>query len=168
MELFLDCETTGLYPHKGNRIRCISWSVNGEEPKAIDIEKHTPNEFSELYECADYIGGHNVSFDIKFIQAQLGLVLKHGVQFIDTKIIYRYMDPHKSCKLKDLAERILKIDVIRLSDLQGKGKKKLGLDQIPTDDLLTYCKQDVLLSQKLYQKYKQDLIVKERLELMSA
>ena len=155
--IFIDCETTGLNPFK-DTIRCIAYTVNDNNP----IECFEPNNREELnifkshMVACTYVGGHNIGFDIKFLH-QAGIIKTIPSNFIDTRLIYHSLDPHESLKLKDLAEKYLGVSAIRLKDLQttgrGKGKKKLSLAEIPIDDLMTYCKQDVGFSYELYKKW---------------
>ena len=174
MIMWLDCETTGLNPFK-DRIRCIVWKLDDGKictPHGVynfennDLQAHS--DFIKDYVSSDTIGGHNISFDIKFIKQQLSISPGDCIKYIDTKIIYHYEDPHQSCKLKDLGQRILKQEVIRLADLQNcgkaKNKKKISFDQIPMEDLIEYCKQDVDLSHSLYYRWLPKIRVEKRIK----
>lgn len=156
--IWLDIETTGLDPDK-DTIRCIAWAVDdgpihcvrADDPEGVE-------RFQDDYKYCNRVGGHNPGFDIKFLYKH-GIISTVPSNIIDTKLVYHAANPHRSLKLKDLAVQELGIEVVRLEDLQkqGKGskKRKIKLEDIPIEDLMDYCKQDVSLSRELYAKTEQ-------------
>lgn len=153
---FLDIETTGLNPFK-DTIRCIAWQINEEPTTCVRVEDINlfTKEFNQITENGGFVCGHNIGFDIKFLFHN-HIIPTVNYNFIDTNLLYHSLNPHESCKLKDLAEKHLGVIPIRLKDLQltgrGKGKKKIALSEIPLDELMEYCKQDVVLSYELYKR----------------
>ena len=155
-KLFLDIETTGLDVKK-DRILCVGVKLNEQEVQVF-TDKEAFKEWvvykvfnSSPKRVGDSItwGGHNVSFDAKFLNTLWGVGLPDS--YIDTKLIAHSRNPHESHRLKDLAKTYLKEEgVIRLQDLQGKGKKKLKLEEVDTELLKEYCKQDVELCYRLW------------------
>jgi len=105
--LFLDIETTGLYPERGAKITevallnrsevVLSWFRNAKDPNEPYISELLP-ELTKLF-GKGVIVGHNVKFDLKFIAYEMERYKKSGfsVRFIDTmdlskKIINKIAD----------------------------------------------------------------------------
>ena len=154
--IFIDCETTGLNPFK-DTIRCVAWQVNDGPILCFKpTDEHELGVFQSQMFATEYVCGHNIGFDIKFLY-QAGIIKTIPKNFIDTKLLYHSLNPHESLKLKDLAEKYLGVSAIRLKDLQtvgqGKKKKKLSFAEIPIEDLMDYCKSDVFYSYELYKRY---------------
>ena len=145
--IFLDLETTGLNPFT-DRILCVGMKIN-EKPTEIQPNVHS---CSILFDsCGAFaLGGHNISFDLKFLSRHLRCYPSY---YIDTKIIYYYKNPHESHRLKDLAEKYLGVtNVIRRTDLLGQRNKKIKMEEIDENLLHKYCIQDVDLSYNLWKK----------------
>ena len=156
--IFLDIETTGLNPFK-DTIRCIAYQINDGPIYCFTPDDDDElNNFKAYLQNLDslYIGGHNIGFDIKFL-FQAGIIKKIPSLYIDTKLLYHSTNPHESLKLKDLAEKYLGVQPIRYKDLlktgQGSKKKKLKPSEIPMDELMEYCKSDVIFSRQLYERH---------------
>lgn len=122
-----DCETTGLAVNSGDELLQLtlvndktilfekylkphkkkSWyyamKVNHITPKMVENEEY-PETYREqvqnIFDNADYIVGHNVSFDINFVTKGMGIHIPKE-KVIDTLSLYKQISPSGSHHLKD-------------------------------------------------------------------
>lgn len=146
--IVLDVETSSLDFLTG-KIICLGIKVNGEGPKVIF--KQIPKDIINILESPEYLKiGHNISFDIKFLR-------NSGVNIVgpyfDTKIAYFQYHPFEPLGLKDILSK-MGWKIKRFQDVIGKGKNKKKLEEVDQEVLSRYCKQDVLGSYEIYNRYK--------------
>jgi len=146
--LAIDLETDGLY--YGCMIKGISL-CNGVKACYINFE-----EFKDSGECfaialiktlletgVDLLIGHNLAFDLKVLKY-------HGVNYTgkiyDTLVSSHLLNENKSCALKELAVRVLKVpqkDVLKFKEASDEGYS--------SKKFLNYAINDVIWTWKLFE-----------------
>ena len=148
--LSFDCETGGLDPRHHNLI-CVS-SYDGSN-SGLEF-----SNFGSLFDENTPKIGHNIKFDLTFLKYN-GVEIRGEIH--DTKLMAYLIDPErKSTSLKDLAEELLGVSVIRFEDVCGKGKKQITFDKAmeQNPELATkYAKQDAELTYKLFHVLKEQM-----------
>ena len=83
--------------------------------------------------------GQNIKYDL-IVLRQLGIDVA-GVAF-DTMIASFLLDPLRSHSMNALAKNLLGHDMIPISDLIGKGKSQITMDQVDTERVCEYAAED--------------------------
>lgn len=95
--------------------------------------------------------GHNLKYDIVVLK-QVGVAVR-GVVF-DTLIGSFLTEPdRRSHSLDSLALAICRHEMIPITDLIGKGKKQISLDQLPAEQVGEYASEDADYSWRLFEHY---------------
>src|SRR5262249_49451908 len=95
--------------------------------------------------------GHNLKYDLLALK-QSGLELK-GPLF-DTLVAAFVLEPNPgSLKLDNLAERLFAHTMIPITDLIGKGRDQIRLDQVPLPHATEYAAEDADYTWRLYQLF---------------
>ncbi len=145
----LDTETTGLNPVAAKLVGLsFSWkageayylpvraSVGAVLPEAVVVEKLKPI----LEDPTVGKVGQNIKYDLVVLR-QVGIEVA-GVAF-DTMIASFLLDPHRSSHSMDaLVRNLLGHEMIPISDLIGKGKNQITMDQIDTARTGEYAAED--------------------------
>jgi DNA polymerase-1 len=134
---FIDTETNeGAIERVLTDVWCVAVKVEGEEP-IIFTDNYAQNIQPFLDEYTPVF--HNSSFDI-WVLEQVGC--KVGFPWHDTMLIHYLIDPTSSHSLKDLGE-YLGCDKLPFSDFSS------GY----TDTMGEYCKQDVRVTEKIFNEF---------------
>ena len=137
MEIVFDIETNGLNPDK---IHCIVIKELGKSP--ISYRPDTIENGIEKLQDATVLIGHNImGFDIPVINKLYNVDLFEDKIIIDTLVLSRLFEPTREGghSLKNWGG-ILKCE---------KGKEPEDWE-VFTEDMLAYCKQDVILNEKIH------------------
>ena len=137
MEIVFDIETNGLNPDK---IHCIVIKELGKSP--ISYRPDTIENGIEKLQDATVLIGHNImGFDIPVINKLYNVDLFKDKIIIDTLVLSRLFEPTREGghSLKNWGG-ILKCE---------KGKEPEDWE-VFTEDMLAYCKQDVILNEKIH------------------
>ncbi len=93
--------------------------------------------------------GHNLKYDILVLK-QVGLEVA-GNNF-DTMLASFLLDPmSRSHSLDSLTKELIGHDMIPISDLIGKGKKQITIDQLDTQQVCEYASEDADFTWQLYE-----------------
>ncbi len=99
--------------------------------------------------------GHNISFDYTLLKRN-GLTI-HPISF-DTMIAEWLTDPGShNLGLKDLAFHRLGIEMTKITELIGTGKKQITFDQVPLEPAAAYAVADVDVVLRLMPELKEEL-----------
>jgi len=152
-----DVETTGLSP-VDSRIVGISFSVEEkrawyvclrclESDRHLDEEKVLAALKPLLEDAARKKTGHNLKYDIVAMR-RAGIDVA-GVGF-DTMVAAYLVDPgRRRYNINDLAADYLNYRMTPISDLIGKGKNQLTLDQVDSSRVAAYSGEDAEISLRL-------------------
>ena len=161
--LLFDLESTGLL-RVGSTIHCIVMRdmANPDEPEVFDYkpERAIIQGIKQL-EQADTLIGHNIiSYDIPLIKEQFPDFAPRG-QVIDTLVLSRLYYPHISDRDYErrphgMPQRLygrhsLEAWGYRLKCFKGDFGKHEGSWEEYTPEMLDYCIQDTLVTQRLYE-----------------
>lgn len=103
--------------------------------------------------------GHNLKYDLHVL-ANAGITLKNVV--FDTILASYLLNPHtQRHNLDDLSLEILQKTKISIEDLIGKGKNQTSMDQVPLEEITTYCCEDVDYTLRLKKVFKEQLTQRE-------
>ena len=137
MNIVFDIETNGLNPDK---VHCIVAKPFGGELKCFRPDKI--KEGIEYLKQADVLVGHNIlGFDVPVLNKLYNVDLFEDVIVIDTLVMSRLFEPTREGghSLKNWGG-ILKC---------SKGEEPEDWE-VYTEEMLEYCKQDVILNEKIY------------------
>ena len=147
--LAFDTETTGYNP-VGDKLVGLSFSWKAGTgwyiPVRAAVGETVPVE--EMVKCLKPIFenpairkcGHHIKFDLVVLR-QVGIEVR-GVSF-DTLIASFVLEPLRSSHgLKPLAKEVLGIDMTPISDLIGKGKSQITIDQVDSAKVCEYAAAD--------------------------
>ena len=161
-ELLFDIESTGLL-RQGSTIHCIVMRDMDtvEDPIVFDSDPtHTVIQGVKKLEQADVLIGHNIiNYDIPLIKEQFPDFAPKG-KSMDTLVLSRLFYPHLvdrdyERRPQNMPQRLygrhsLEAWGYRLKCFKGDfGSHDGGWDQY-TPEMLEYCKQDTLVTVKLY------------------
>ena len=161
-ELLFDIESTGLL-RQGSTIHCIVMRDMDtvEDPIVFDSDPtHTVIQGVKKLEQADVLIGHNIiNYDIPLIKEQFPDFAPRG-KSMDTLVLSRLFYPHLADRdyerrPQNMPQRLygrhsLEAWGYRLKCFKGDfGSHDGGWDQY-TPEMLEYCKQDTLVTVKLY------------------
>lgn len=94
--------------------------------------------------------GHNLKADVKWLK-MWGVDIKPENLMMDTMLMSYVQDPTREKHgLKALASGLLGIEYPSYSDIVGKGRRRVTLDQQATETVANYCGLDVLSTYRLY------------------
>src|SRR3990167_408742 len=145
--LYLDIETTGLHPYR-DKIYAVGAALNdGPVVTLYTLDAIKDNLGGVLLDSNVTKVFHNANFDLLFLN-RAGI--KTLPPYFDTQIYWHLDNPHRSSKLKDLGEELLKEKVTRFKEVIGTGHKKKPISDVNKDTLEQYLKQDVELTIKLH------------------
>jgi len=137
MDIIFDIETNGLKPDK---IHCLVAKPLGQEVKSF-----RPDDIKQgikLLEDADVLIGHNIiGFDIPVIKKLYNIDLFKDKIIVDTLVMSRLFDP-----VRDGGHSLSNWGYIVHCP---KGKEPNDWE-VYTEDMLKYCKQDVILNEKIF------------------
>jgi DNA polymerase-1 len=164
-EFSVDTETTSIWPMDAQLVgMSFSWqagqahyipirSTAGQTlPEAMVMEKLRP--ILEDPKIAKV--GQNLKYDM-IVLRQAGVKLK-GLAF-DTMIASFLVDPDRpSHGLDQLARDILGCQTIPITDLIGKGRNQIRMDQVPTERVCEYACEDADMAWQLREKLRPMLI----------
>jgi DNA polymerase-1 len=97
---------------------------------------------------------HNAKYDITVL-AQHGVEMR-GALF-DTMVAAWLLDPAGALGLKNLAWNRLGVDMTEITDLIGRGRKQITMDQVPLERAATYACADVDITRRLVDGLQDDL-----------
>ncbi len=165
-ELCVDTETTSLRPLEA-RLVGIGISDSPKNGWYIPLNGQIPREkvvsiLKPLFQNPS-IGffGHNIKYDLHVLR-QAGIPI-HTVAF-DTMVASYLVSPHKQRHGLDALslEHFGKVK-IPITDLIGKGKKQISMEEVPLEQVATYCCEDVDYTFRL-KRYLEKRIEEEKLE----
>jgi len=169
MTVFFDIETNGLLDEL-DRIVCVSCSINGAEPQVFHEKESIENAIKQL-ELADVVVGHNsICFDIPAIKKVFPDFKPQGL-VRDTLVLSRLAFPDlrdrdmadqakaRSESLKALPSTWIGSHSLKAWGYRMHMHKGEALEQVTdfrslqyTEEIGDYCKQDVRITAKLYNK----------------
>tara|TARA_R110002020_G_scaffold198231_2_gene399473 strand:- start:7346 stop:9094 length:1749 start_codon:yes stop_codon:yes gene_type:complete len=139
--LVFDIETDGLQPTK---IYCMS-VLDVDSKEQLNFKPNRIEEGVDLLESADKLIGHNIiGFDIPVIKKLLGVELSDK-QLVDTLVLSRLFNPIREGH--GLAAWGFKLQFPKI-DFDDYSKF--------SEEMMTYCAQDVLLNYKVYEALKRE------------
>jgi DNA polymerase I-like protein with 3'-5' exonuclease and polymerase domains len=137
MDIIFDIETNGLKPDK---IHCLVAKPLGQEIKTF--RPHEIEQGIKFLQQADALIGHNIiGFDIPVINKLYNVDLFKNTVVIDTLVMSRLFNP-----VRDGGHSLNNWGYIVRCP---KGQEPDDWE-IFTEDMLTYCKQDVVLNEKIF------------------
>lgn len=147
--LAVDTETTGVSPIDAELVGLsLSWelgravyvpirSIYGRPP-ALELVRAVLGPI--LADARKLKIGHNIKYDMIVLE-QAGLPL--GGPLFDTMIAAFALDPLMgSYKMDSIVQRLLAHTMIPITDLIGKGRDQLRMDQVPLDQITQYAAED--------------------------
>ena len=153
-----DTETTGINPVDARIVGIsLSWQAGGGcyLPLRAAVGDTLPlnavvASLKPIFEDPAVLKcGHNLKFDLLVLR-QIGIEVR-GAHF-DTMIASFVLEPMRpSHGLKQLAGEVLDVDMSPISDLIGKGRNQLSIDQVPTSQVCEYASADADCTWRLYQ-----------------
>ena len=145
--LYIDTETTGLYPHH-DRVTLFQYLWHGDT-KATLIQNPTIREVHALLHSADLIVGHNLPFDF----AMLGFIPKHYSDFDDTLYLSRIADfNERTHSLDEVVKRTFGYDLYRNLDKKKLQRTDWASDTL-TDEQRQYAALDVEVLPTIYKRF---------------
>ena len=137
MNIIFDIETNGLNPDK---VHCIVAKPFGGEVKCFRPDKI--KEGIEYLKQADVLIGHNIlGFDVPILNKLYNVDLFKDVIVVDTLVMSRLFEPTRE------GGHSLK----NWGGILNCAKAEEPEDwEVYTDEMLEYCKQDVILNEKIY------------------
>jgi len=154
LRCLFDIETNGLY-EQVNRIHCVvARDIDTEEEHVFGPDRI--NDALEFLSSADLLAGHNIArFDIPVIE-KLYPGVKLTSLLLDTFAIsrmmfisnLRLMDIAKNMEKRMIGSHSLESWGVRLGAHKGDYHKNANWSRF-TDDMLQYCRQDVVVNVKL-------------------
>lgn len=141
--LFIDTETTGLYPHK-DRVTLFQYKWDDEPVQLIQNPNYS--EIHALLDSADRIVGHNLPFDF----GMLGYIPKHYKHFDDTLYLSRIKDfKEREHGLDAVVKRTFGYDLYRDLDKKKLQKTNWAADEL-TPEQIKYASLDVEVLPTVY------------------
>jgi DNA polymerase I len=139
--LVFDIETDGLQPTK---IFCIS-AFDTDTQEQFNFSPFYIDDGIELLKSADKLIGHNIiGFDIPVIKRLCGVDLITK-QLVDTLVLSRLFNPVRGSHSLESWGYKLQFPKIEFHDYSGY-----------SEEMMTYCAQDVLLNYKVYEALKRE------------
>lgn len=150
-----DTESTGLDPYS-NKLLGISFSWKPKQAYYVVVNKNVLEKLKPVFEDQNIKKiAHNFKFDEKMMHAN-GIDTQ-GVYF-DTMIASYLLAPNtRAHGLDNLIFNELGHEMIPISDLIGKGKQQLTLDQVKTEKVCEYSCEDADFTYRLYEILKPKL-----------
>ncbi len=155
-----DTETTGLQPVRSDIVGLSAAWKAGEAyyvPVRANVGQVIPRELfvgllKPVFEDSSIRKvGQNLKFDVLVLR-QLGIETT-GIHF-DTMLASFLLDPvGRSHSLDALAKSLLGHDMIPITDLIGKGKDQLRMDEVDTDRVCEYAAEDADFSWRLFELF---------------
>lgn len=146
--LYIDTETTGLYPHH-DRVTLFQYLWHGDKHATL-IQNPIIKEVHALLHSADLIVGHNLSFDF----AMLGFIPKHYNDFDDTLYLSRVIDyQERTHSLDDVVKRTFGKDLYRDLDKKRLQRTDWASAEL-TDEQRRYAALDVEVLPTIYARFK--------------
>ncbi len=151
----VDTETTGLERSARLCGLCLAW----EPGRAVYVPVRSPeperhlDEATVLAELGPLLSdptlpkcGHNLKFDARVL-ARSGVLLR-GVVF-DSMLAVALLDPTVNGKLDLLAERLLGLKLIPITDLIGAGAEQTTMESVPLEQITPYAAEDADVALRL-------------------
>ncbi len=157
-----DVETDSIDPHRARLVGlALAWGTRGDETAYIPVahQEGAQLDWEEvrgaLASCfarkdALYVA-HNAKYDMIVLQ-------RHGLdvtgRVADTMIMAWLIDPsRRRLGLKELAFTAFGEEMTEITELIGKGKKQITMDQVTIEDVAQYAATDVWVTSRLYDYY---------------
>jgi DNA polymerase-1 len=143
--LAIDVETDGL--HYGCKLLGFSL-CDGERACYVNLENNPDSEdiiesLHSIQDCTKILIGHNLPFDLRVLK-------KYGISYwgkvYDTSVAAHLLNESKSCGLKELASRVLKVPKEEILDFEKA--VEFGYS---SDKFKTYAINDVIWTYRLYE-----------------
>lgn len=145
--LFIDTETTGLYPHR-DRVTLFQYMWEGDKTATL-IQKPNYSDIHALLDSADRIIGHNLSFDF----GMLGYIPKHYKKFDDTLYLSRICDfKEREHSLDAVVKRTFGYDLYRNLDKKKLQRTDWSQDEL-TEEQIKYASLDVEVLPTIYARF---------------
>ncbi len=153
-----DTESTGIDPHSADLVGLsVAWDrapdaaayIPVRHPEAGQLSWQTIRELLQPVFADERITkvAHNASYDIAMLSRH-GLVM--AGKLIDTMIAEWLVDPsNRGLGLKDLAWTRLHVEMTPITELIGKGKNQLTMDQVPLAQAAPYAAADAAMTLRL-------------------
>jgi len=164
-----DVETTSTDEHQAKLVGlALGWGAGNEKNVYIPVSHRSGQQLTleqvqqavgpHLADAAKQKLAHNAKYDLIVCR-------RHGLpvqgEFIDTMIGEFLLDPaSRSLGLKSLAFKRLGIEMTPISDLIGKGKKQITIDQIGIERVTDYAAADVDMTWRLAEQILPELTEK--------
>lgn len=157
----IDTETTSTDPLVADLVG-ISLAVGGTSGFYISIRhqmaENLPIEIvmTELQKVLKnkLLLAHNIKYDYLVLQRS-GYLFENT--FFDTMIADYLLNPTSRHSLADCAQRCFNYEMIPIKSLIGKGKKQVTFDLVPSTQAAEYSVEDVIITYRLYEIYKNEL-----------
>ena len=145
--LYIDTETTGLYPHK-DRVTLFQYLWEGDKTATL-IQNPSYKEIYALLDSAELIIGHNLSFDF----GMLGYIPKHYTQFDDTLYLSRIVDyKEREHSLDAVVKRTFGYDLYRNLDKKKMQKTDWAQSEL-TEEQVKYASLDVEVLPTIFSRF---------------
>jgi len=157
----IDTETTSTDPISAE---LVGISLCAENNKAFYIsiahqmadnldEKFVVNELNKALKDKLLIG-HNIKYDYMILQNS-GWEIENNV--FDTMVADYLLNPTSRHSLYECAKREFDYEMVKISELIGKGKKQITFDMVPTSQACEYSAEDANITFRLYEVYAKKL-----------
>ncbi len=148
-----DTETTGLQPRTDRAVGC-SFAIGNSEawylplPPSIEEQRLALAPFIPLFESTTIAKvGHHLRFDRAVLQ-RLGISMQGPLH--DTLLAFYLLDATDHHDLDHAAHVFLNYQTIPITQLLGKGKTALTMDQLAPEQILDYAAEDADVAYRLY------------------
>ncbi len=166
-----DVETDSIDPHRARLVGiALAWGPTLEDAAYIPL-KHATAEVLPwdrvratlapvLAQKGVLYVAHNAKYDLTVLE-------RHGVsvtgRVADTMIMAWLINPsRRRLGLKELAFAELGVEMRDITELIGKGKKQITMDQVPLEQVAAYAATDVVVTYRLYDRLLPQLVEREQ------
>lgn len=164
-EIAFDTETTSLKPYEATLVG-FSFSFKDSEAYYVPYSKSVLPHIKRVLEDPKILKiGHNLKYDMAVVSSY-GVTIQEP--YFDTLIAAYLLNPgSRSLNLKNLAYTELGIMMTEISELIGRGKKQITMDQVPIEQVKDYAAADADIALKLKKTFERKLKEKGLMSVFS-